>query len=141
MDGDENPWLVSLKQRVGPNADAAQIADVVVPALREISAVLCPVIGTRGFGALYSRCIYLTGLDHPWLADIRDPVRESGDFNALGRALAQQSSAQSIAGSAALLQKLDELLNSLIGSSLTQQLLGSAWAHSLRGHRAKETLP
>jgi len=138
---EENPWLAGLQQRVGPNADSARIADAVVPALREISAVLCPVIGGRGFGALYSRCLHLTGLDYPWLAGVREPVGTPGDFSALGRALAQQSSAQSMAGAVALLQKLSELLNSLIGISLTRQLLGSAWEHSLGGSRVKETLP
>ena len=141
MNEEENPWLAGLRQHVGPNADAAQVADVIVPALREISAVLCPVIGSRGFGALYSRCLYLTGLAYPWLTGIRDPVRAPGDFAALGRALAQQSTAQSMAGAVALLEKLSELLNSLIGTSLTQQLLGSAWAHSLGGLSAKDTLP
>lgn len=141
MKDDENPWITGLRQSVGPDADRVQIADVIVATLREISAVLCPVIGSRGFGALYSRCLYLTGLVHPWLAGIRDPVQPPGDFSALGRVLAQQTSAQSIAGAGALLQKLNELLNSLIGASLTQQLLGSAWEHTLGGYSAKDTLP
>ena len=66
------------------------------------------------------------------------------DLVALRPLLARQSRAQAAAGGVALLQTLDDLLASLIGASLTEQLLGSvgmAHANITNGAHAQDPLP
>src|SRR5580698_4475634 len=63
----ETHWLDGLAHRVGLDTDATHVAETIVSTVREIETALRPVIGPTGFDALYSRCVYLAGLDHPWL--------------------------------------------------------------------------
>jgi hypothetical protein len=121
----ESRWLDSLAHHVGLDVDVAHIADVIVSTLGGIEAVLHPVVGRGGFDALYTRCVYLAGLAYPWLTGARGPVPTPVDLAALRAVLAQQTSAEAAAGGVALLQTLNDLLSTLIGGPLTEQLLGS----------------
>jgi hypothetical protein len=147
MEGRESRWLTSLAHRVGLDVHAAQVADVIASTLVEIEAVLRPVIGQGGFDALYTRCLYLTGVGHPWLTPASELLvaqSTAADLVALRPLLARQSRAQAAAGGVALLQTLDNLLASLIGASLTEQLLGSvgiAHANITHGADAQDPLP
>jgi hypothetical protein len=47
MEGEESRWLDGLAHHVGLDADAAHIADVIVSTMREIEAVLRPVVSRR----------------------------------------------------------------------------------------------
>ena len=51
-------------------------------------------------------------------------------FDALGKLLEAQESAQATAAGAALLGTFDQILASLIGPSLTERLLGNLYATS-----------
>ena len=114
-----------LAHELGPGADPAHVADVIVSTWQEIGAALRPLIGPGGVGALYIRSIHLTGSAHPWLAVAHEPVPAAMDLAALRSVLAQQSSADAAAGGFALLETIYALLTNLVGSSLTDQLLGS----------------
>jgi hypothetical protein len=146
MEGRESRWLTSLAHRVGLDAHAAQVADVIVSTLGEIEAVLRPVIGQGGFATLYTRCLYLTGVGHPWLTPASEPLAAPtpADLVSLRPLLARQSRAQAAAGGVALLQTLDDLLATLVGAPLTEQLLGSvglAHANTTTGAAAQDPLP
>jgi hypothetical protein len=114
-----------LAHRLGPDADAAHIADVIVSTWQEIGEALCPLIGPGGVAALYTRSIHLAGSAHPWLAVAHESVPAAMDLPVLRSMLSQQSSADASAGGFALLETIYALLTHLVGSSLTDQLLGS----------------
>jgi hypothetical protein len=121
----ESQWPDDLARQVWLGADAAQIADAIVSTLREIEAVLRPIVGRGGFDAIYARCMSLAGRVHPWLTAAREPVQMPIELDALGAVLAVQSRAEAAACGIALLQTFDGLLAMLIGRPLTERLLGS----------------
>ncbi|MHB1203526.1 MAG: hypothetical protein ACYCZC_10355 [Acidithiobacillus sp.] len=142
MESQESRRLeASLTHSVEKDADAAQIADAMISTWQGINAALCPIIGQRGVDALYLRSLYLIGPAYPWLAGRHEGVHPAMDLVALKSLLAQQSSATALAGGGALLQTFYELLDSLIGPSLTERLLRSVWANSLSGLPAQDTSP
>jgi hypothetical protein len=108
-------------------ADAAQIADAMVSTLQKIDAALSPIIGKGGVGALYKRSLYLTGRAHSWMAGMHEGVETTMDLAALKALLVQQGSTDAAAGGGALLQAFHGVLTALVGSSLTERLLHSAW--------------
>jgi hypothetical protein len=138
----QSHWLDGLARRVGLDTDAAHVADTIVSTVRDIETVLRPVIGPTGFDALYSRCVYLAGLDHPWLTDAREPLQTPVDLGALLPVLARQTSADAAAGGVALLQTFNDLLATLIGRALSLHLLGSVGQSPLTlcGAAAQDTL-
>jgi hypothetical protein len=123
----------TLAQHVGPDANAAQIAALMVGLWQEIEHSLSPIIGKRGVAALYRRSLYLTGVGHAWLASASDGVATSLDLVALHALFAQQTPAAGMAAGGALLQTFYELLASMVGPSLTARLLRGVWANSLSG--------
>lgn len=122
-------FAVSLKHLAAQGADIAQIADGVVATWQTIETTLAPVVGSKGVAALYGRSLYLTLSDHPWLAALYSKEDTPMDLGQLRAVLAQQDSLAAAAGGGAHLQALHELLASLIGPSLTAQLLRAAWDH------------
>lgn len=138
---ESRPIAAPLANRLGRNASAAQIADAMVSTWREIDAALTPIVGSRGVIALYKRSLYLTGVAHPWLAGMNEVSQAEIDLTALKSVIAQQSSADAALGGNALLHTFYELLGSLVGPSLTERLLRSAWADSSSGPPAQDTTP
>ena len=125
--------MVPLASGARRDADAAQIADAMVTTWQRIDAALAPVIGTRGVAALYERSRHLTGRTHPWLVDAAiDPA-------ALKSVVARQNETDAVLGCSAFVQTFDRLLGDLIGPSLAERLLGSAWADAASGPPARDT--
>lgn len=108
-------------------ATEAQISESIVSTWQEIDVALRPIIGQRGVVLLYKRSIHLVSPAHAWLTGVQDTGQDSMDLTALGAAFAQQDSTQAAAGGGLLLQTFYQLLSSLIGSSLTEQLLRPVW--------------
>ena len=130
-----------LACRVGQGADAAHIAAAVISIWNEVDDSLSPILGQRGMAALYRRSLHLAAADHPWLE-----APDEGDPPAIGpaalkSALARQSGAVAAAGGSAFLQTFRDLLSGLIGPSLTQRLLSTAWEDSSRRPTSQETSP
>lgn len=119
----------TLAQDAENCVDAAQVADKIVLSLREIEDALSPVIGKGGVAALFRRSLYLTGRSYPLLAGIHAGDALAIDSAALKSELAQQSRATATEFGVALLQTLDEVMTNLVGSSLTERLLGSVWSN------------
>ena len=118
---------ITLKQLAAQGGDIAQITDAIVSTWQTIDTALAPVIGTKGVAALYGRSLYLTVPGHPWLAALYTKDDTPMDLVHLRTVLAQQGSSAAAAAGGAHLQSLHELLASLIGPSLTGQLLRAAW--------------
>jgi hypothetical protein len=114
-------------QPLANEADAGAVAAAVLQAWAQADAALNPVIGPRGVLALYNRSLSLAAARHPWLAAEHAGALAPQDLPALRAALAGQPATVALQGGQALLQAFDDLLCSLIGASLTERLLGSAW--------------
>lgn len=130
-----------LAQRASEGASASQVAEIVVSAWQDINAALAPVIGQRGVAALYKRSIHLTIAGHPWMEACNDSAPDAMALSVLRTVLARQAGCEAAAGGAALLAALRELVGTLIGPKLTEQLLASAWATLFSGTSAQDSPP
>jgi hypothetical protein len=118
----------SVALRVSDDADAGQIADAMVATWRAVDAALAPIIGSHGVAALYQRSLFTTTGNHAWLAPLHGGVDGRIDLPALKAAFAEQRSADAHAAGNALMQTFHQLLESLVGTSLTERLLHPVWA-------------
>lgn len=141
-DGEHRPRTATpLTQRLGICADAAQVAEALEGVWCEIETALTPIVGQGGVAALYKRSLHLTAPAHPWMLLRQDGVEPSANRTALKLAVSRQGSAQALAGGDALLVAFYDLLGSLVGTSLTERLLRSVWAHPAGDTPAQDTSP
>ncbi len=98
-------------------------SDDVVAVWREISARLVPIIGRRGFAALYNRSLHALSVDHPYLTTVHQSAIVVDDYAALQAVLKLQSDAQAQAVVASLLQSFYDRLSHLVGDSFTDRLI------------------
>lgn len=126
----EEPQIVKyLGPLAAGGADVGKIADAAVEAWVAIDGALSPIVGPRGIAALYKRSVHLAVADHPWLAPAYEGALQPGDFASLRAALSQQTAENAAAAHDALMKTFQDLLNNLIGRSLTQRLLHAVWDH------------
>ena len=139
MDGVDHRRLTSsLQQLAADGADGAKVAAAITSLWREIESALAPVIGKRGVAALFERSLYLTRTHYPWLAGVPENSEARMDLAALTVVLQKQGSAAAASGGGAQLRALHELLGSLIGQSLAERLLHSAWSNPLTGSASQD---
>ncbi len=113
--------------------DAHRVADAALSKWQAISGALSPIVGQRGVTALLKRSLYLNHREHRFLVHVCAPSGETVDLAALHAALSQQASDTSAAAQAALLQTFVDLLGRMIGSALTERLIGSNPLPALTG--------
>ena len=116
-----------LAYRIDEASSAVQIAAVCGTLWQELDAALSPIIGGRGVAALGLRSLHLAGAQHPWLLEQLPGGPAALDSVWLVTLLGQRSRADAIAAGGAFFQTFRNLLSSLIGESLTEQLLRSVW--------------
>lgn len=92
----------------------------------DIDAVLSPIIGGRSMMGLYKRSLSLTRSAHPLLSVVYYGPLVVGDYTTLRQLLAVQPAAIAMATNEALLKTFNDLLGTLVGSSLTERLLSPA---------------
>ena len=131
----------SLTRRVGPNADAAAVAQAIISILQDIDSSLAPILGPQGVAALYRRSLHLCLSNHPHLTSVYAELQASLDLTALQALLVEQSVAEALFFGEVLLVTFHELLTTLIGSSLTTRLLRGVWEPSSSETPAQEKSP
>jgi hypothetical protein len=131
----------TIAHMVARGASAQQMADAAVLVWRAVQGALAPIIGERGFAALYKRSVYLRRTSDPWLSAAHEGLSLPCDFAALHTALAQQSSANAAAAHSALLLAFCDLLATLIGAPLTERLLKPVWEKISSGIAAQDNTP
>ena len=77
--------------------------------------------------ALFSRCVYLTAQAHPWLASAGRGAAAELDLPALEALFLLQTAAAARVAGNEMFEGFHHLLGSLIGASLAERLLRSAW--------------
>jgi hypothetical protein len=122
-------------------SDGSRIDDAMEATWRDIDAALAPIIGTKGVAALYKRSLSIASRAHAWLAPLAEGDHEAIDLPALKQAIASQAGSQAAPGAVALLDTFHELLEKLIGPSLTERLLASLWEDPSGGSPAQDIAP
>ena len=126
LDSQPTRWVAAvLAKRGGAHPDAIQIADGTIAVWYDIIAALKSIIGRQGVAALYDRSVVLSARTYPWLESSRTGNDHSVDLDGLRAVIAQQNTDDAAAGSSELLQTFYEVLVSLIGPALCEQLLAS----------------
>jgi len=119
-------WVTAiLAKRNGTHPDVIQIADATIAVWYDINTALKTIIGRQGVAALYDRSVALTARTYPWLASSRAGDDHSVDLDGLQAVIARQSNEDAAAGSSELLRTFYDVLVSLIGPALCEQLLAS----------------
>jgi hypothetical protein len=119
-------WVsVTLAERSGKNPDAIQIADATIAVWYEITMPLKAIIGRQGVAALYNRSVALAARAYPWLASSRIGDDHSVDLDRLQSVIARQNIDDAAKGACQLLETFYNVLVSLIGPALSEQLLAS----------------
>jgi hypothetical protein len=97
-----------------------------------IADELVPIVGDRGFVALFNRCLDICGTTFPWL--LKAPARSSPPrcFDMLGAQLSGCEPPDGLAASRALFGTFHDLLLMLIGEPLAGGVLEAAWRDLLR---------
>ena len=129
----------ALDSRAGPDASASRVATTVVAMWRDVERQMTPIIGPRGIAALYGRSLYLTKRDFPWIGRPSDDLPETLDLTALHGALAAQGSALAAQGGTSLLHTFHALLESMVGSALTERLLHDVLLPPSSGDAAQDS--
>jgi hypothetical protein len=107
-----------------------EVADVAVDLWQALASQLISIVGEGGFNSLYARSIYLTRAAFPWLALIDASRVNDFKFTDLKNSLERQNIVEANKASYMLLLTFTNTLASLIGESLTLNLLSSAWGVS-----------
>lgn len=106
--------------------DAKALAETASRRWEEIAARIAPIIGERGFRALYARSVYLVQTSFPWLVPPAAPEQAHSFFATLTESLERQPPRVAAEAQRALLLTFTQLLDALIGGALTSRLLQSA---------------
>jgi hypothetical protein len=117
-----------LADCAGDKSDARALAAATASIWPQLSARLVPVIGARGVDILFNRAVHLTSTSFPFMAIAGDRTRGTTHLDGLRARIGQQDASVAAAASCELLFTFTVLLASLIGDSLTDRLLGPAWA-------------
>lgn len=117
-----------LQRMAHEGVAAPVIADEVVRLWGRMDSALRPVVGARGVAALYGRSLQLAAVPHPWLAAAGSGSWKLMDLKLLRQQLASQPADEAVTAGLDHLGQFDQLLGSLIGNTLKDQLLASAWA-------------
>lgn len=110
-------------------APAASVADTAAARERRLSrwlnlaALLAPLVGERGFCALYGRTARVLIARYPWLTASQSCTSTTELFETLRADFAAVDSDTADAANAALMTTFTELLTALIGQALTNRLL------------------
>jgi len=135
----EGPRIVAtLALRVGRSTNSTQIADAVAQIWSEAALALTPIIGLEGVAALLKRSLYLSGSTYAWLSIAPKTGNQPIDFDTLKSLIADRTAEEAMAGSTALFAQFYGLLTNLIGPSLADRILESAWGDLSSGETAQD---
>lgn len=124
-----------------PALTARAVADAAVLRWKAVAQALAPIIGQSSVTALYRRCLASVGATRTWLpaASAADPPHN--DWSVLHASVARQTPGEASDACEALFDAFRDLLGSLIGPSLTEQLLPPVSALPPTGSAERDTLP
>ena len=142
MDSHESSRLTApLTSRVAEGADSRQIAAAISALWTDIETALQPIVGRRGVAALFKRTLYLAAARYAWLAPLKSGSDDAADLSQLTSLFAAQPPLLASEAGAAVFEIFCELLATLIGASLSERLLQTAWSNSSSAVPAQDPTP
>ena len=117
------------------------VADRAVTVWKAVEAALAPLIGRRSVTTLYRRCLTSVGTTCTWLPAVNDGDSPTNDWSVLHAAVSRQSPAEAAEACGTLFVTFRDLLGSLIGPPLTEQLLRPVAALGFFGPAEQDALP
>jgi hypothetical protein len=118
----------ALGRHQGLGSGTAAGAGPALAIWRDVTERLAPMIGGRGVDALASRALGLTTRLFPWLGPPGTHRDGTGPLAGLQARLEAQDPSVATEASVALLVAFTDLLETMIGASLTDRLLDPVWA-------------
>jgi hypothetical protein len=131
----------TLVHRTGEGTSAHEVADIVVALCQDTERALTPIIGPVGVGALYQHSLHLAKVAYPWIDIIPTRPATAADFSVFHTLLAQQTAETALAGGKEVLEAFFRLLVSLIGFSLSEQLLAAVRTDPAPDTSAQDVVP
>jgi len=134
---------------VGPTTHAAgmagmsaltanAVADGAVETWESVAAALAPIIGPSAVTALYRRCLVSAGDKRAWLPPVTAADSPANDWPALHACLSRRTAIEAAEACTSLFVTFRDLLGSLLGPSLTEQLLRPVSAHPPTGSAVQD---
>jgi hypothetical protein len=117
------------------------VADGAVETWKSVAAALGPIIGQSAVTVLYRRCLVSVGVKRAWLPPVTADDSPANDWSVLHASLSRQTANEAAEACTSLFVTFRDLLGSLLGPSLAEQLLGPVSALLPTGSAAQDTLP
>ena len=114
--------------------------DVTIDLWQRLASELISIIGEGGFESLFSRSVQLTSATYPWMAPVHARARTESQFPDLKASLSGREFTEASEASISLLVTFCDVLAVLIGDTLTNTILSSAWGDDALGVSDKEVL-
>lgn len=113
-------------------------ADAVSVLWEKLATEVISIVGAGGFDSLYARSVFLTQSRFPWLAAGSSSAQAGHRFASLKTSLAAQTPAHASEANRLLLVTFTDIVASLIGETLTNGILRSAWGNVAADKNGKE---
>ncbi|WP_268801009.1 hypothetical protein [Pseudomonas huanghezhanensis] len=130
-----------LKSVSNDRSSASEVAEAFVLTLEDMRAVLTPILGPIAVAALYRRCLHLCAATHSCFESLSGNEEAAMNTSSFRAMLVGQSSADARRHGDTLISTFHTLLASLIGPSLTEQLVGEWTSSSMdrNDHQSSDT--
>jgi hypothetical protein len=122
--------LQMLTQNSGGAKDATAISEASIKVWSEVSTRLAPIIGSEGVEALFNRSLTIAARANPWLAH---PLGSNDSATPMVRFrtnLEHRDPISALEVSGVVMGIFYSMLETLIGESLTERLLGPIFGNS-----------
>lgn len=107
---------------------------------RDITMALSPIIGHNGVDSLFRRSLQLQLAEHSALSKVSPAGAQANDFlDDLREGLLKSAPETASAANTAVLLTFIDLLSNLIGTALTQRLIGFAHTQPSGGDTARDS--
>jgi hypothetical protein len=116
-----------LTAATGDQTDPATLPGAAERAFQKLCRQLAELVTMVGSQALFSRALYLTRTQFPFLAGVRAGTTPEACLEGLRDSVQGVEPAQAREGLAALFATLIELLTTFIGEDLTLRLVAEVW--------------
>lgn len=115
-----------------------QFVDAAIVLWEKMATEIISIVGTGGFNSLYTRSVFFAQTSFPFLYGCALPAGTGQNFADLKKCLADQNIGQASAANTLLLITFTDILASIIGDPLTNNILNSAWGVDAPGNTGKE---
>lgn len=128
-------------QECEPGLDAmtsAEFLDQIIKLWEGLAAELTCIIGDRGFRVLFARSVCLANEKFSWLGNFRFPLQDESPMHYFSVCFAGRHIDEMRNANALIVSSYIEILSSLVGQTLTTNLLHPKWEQHRLG-RIDET--